>query len=341
VPLVGPFHTRWPLYSAVHVREIVRAFAPARLVLASLPPGALADPLWQDTEELALPLAVVPWALKAGIAITAAGLDPAEALYPGDDAATADLFRYLGQYEAGRSRLAELNDARAPFERLLVSPMDCARLTAELLPALAAFQREQARLLGEGPGTGWHKERAELLASRVLAASERRAAVLVALDLVPALQRALAGHAELEPLAPAVTGEEGRRRALLDLALRGETADPAALLAQLAQLAEPEARYHEANLLLATGHVAAALGRLEELTAGDFAEPYFLPGFALARLGQLHDLTGKRQAAIRSYRGALALSYAPLEAREAARRGLEAPFAFAGEPEGGSDRGII
>src|SRR5690606_37714388 len=147
-------------------------------------------------------------------------------------------------------------------------------------------------------------------------------------DQVPALQRALVGHAELvEPPRPDA-GEEGRRRALLDVAMRGEVDDVAALLSSLASLEDAEARYHEANLLLANAHPAEALERLETLLRMDFQEPYFLPGFALARLGQLYDLADRRREALRSYRGVLALSYAPAEALAAARSGLEEQFAL-------------
>ena len=63
--------------------------------------------------------------------------------------------------------------------------------------------------------------------------------------------------------------------------------------------------------------------------AGDFREPYLLPGLLLARLGQLRDLAGRRDRALQAYRGVLALAWAPHEARAAARAGLEAPFAAA------------
>jgi hypothetical protein len=67
---------------------------------------------------------------------------------------------------------------------------------------------------------------------------------------------------------------------------------------------------------------------LEAASAGDFAEPYYLPGFLLCRLGQLYDIVGRREAALRAYRGTLALSYAPVEAATQARAGLAAPFAL-------------
>jgi tetratricopeptide (TPR) repeat protein len=98
------------------------------------------------------------------------------------------------------------------------------------------------------------------------------------------------------------------------------------LLAQLRQLQWPEARYHEANLLLANGHLVEALEILEKASQGNFTEPYYLPGYLLARLGQLYDLKGERKAALRCYKGVRALSYAPLEALAEATKGLERPF---------------
>jgi hypothetical protein len=74
---------------------------------------------------------------------------------------------------------------------------------------------------------------------------------------------------------------------------------------------------------------------LERALRTDFQEPYYLPGFLLARLGQLYDLAGQRDAALRSYRGVLALSYAPLEAAEAATSGLVEPFGAAPAPGAG------
>ena len=88
-----------------------------------------------------------------------------------------------------------------------------------------------------------------------------------------------------------------------------------------------EARFLEAQLLLAHDHAAEALEVLEAAAAGDFREPYLLPGLLLARLGQLRDLAGKRDRALQAYRGALALAWLPAEAREAAEAGMRAPFA--------------
>jgi len=328
IPLVGPFHTRWPRYTVVHVRELVRAYAPNVVALAPLSPGALASPGWQDTDEVALPHTVVPWALRAGVELVEVGLAPDDPLDPGDTAAASDLYRFLEQYEAGQSRLAQVRASEAPVRRLLEAPLDLGRITAELVPAIEAHQAERERLLGKGPGTEWLEERAAVTATRTLASGGRRIALLAEVDQAPVLISVLEGHANLVDLEEVDAGEEGRQRALLDVAMRGDAADVEALLESLAELHLPEARYHEANLFLAAQRPEEALSSLQRLLKLDFVEPYFLPGFALARLGQVYDLAQRRSDALKAYRGVLALSYAPAAALEAARAGLEGPFSL-------------
>lgn len=341
IPLAGAFHTRWPRYNSVHVRVAASDFDPD-VVALSLPRGAFDTPAWQATDEIALPLSVVPWARQAGVRIELIGIGDDDPDDPGDAGAERDLLRFLDQYDAGRERLALLNEASAPLRELLASPLDARRVIAEALPAVAALQAERARLLEPGPGTGWLTERSALLASRILAAGGPRyapetlgvrVAALVPLDYYPFVAAALEPHAELVPLGDVEAGEEARARALMDLSFQGGGEDPAALLASLAELSEAEARYHEANLLFELGHASEARAKLESLVAGDFSRPYYLPGFALTRLGQLHDLAGDRSAALRNYRGALALDFLPEAAAEAASAGLAAPFA-AGQGRG-------
>ena len=216
--------------------------------------------------------------------------------------------------------------AESPIRQLLASALDLGRIRTELLPAIASQQAERELALGKGPGTGWLEERAALLASRALSSGGRRIALLAGVDWVPVLGAVLASHAELVEPAEVDAGDEGAERALLDVAMRGEVEDPTALLRRLAELTTPEARYHEANLLLAASRPQQALDSLLRLLKLEFHEPYYLPGFALARLGQVYDLAGMRDEAVRSYRGVLALSWAPTTAVAAARAGLASPF---------------
>ncbi|NLG08537.1 MAG: hypothetical protein GX560_04700 [Deinococcales bacterium] len=333
VPLVGPFHTRFPLYTVVHVRSILERLQPEAVALASLPPGALGAPGWQATPEIALPHTVVPWARRRGVPLVEVASVAGGPGEPGNAEDAERFERFLSEFEAGRAHLRQVQAALRPVQELLGRALDLGRIRSELLPAIAAYEAARVEEYGEGPGTGWAAERAARVAERVRALPYRHVALLAGVDDLPALTAALAGTVELADAPdPAPDPDEARTRALLDVAMRGEVEDPAPLLAQLRELDLPEARYHQANLLLAHAHVAEALELLQGVAAGDFQEPYYLPGFVLARLGQLCDLAGDRAAALRAYRGALALDYAPPEAEAAARAGLAAPFEWPTRP---------
>lgn len=318
VPLVGPFHRRFPRYNAVTVREVVAAAEPDAVLTTALPPGALSDPAWQDVDEPGL-APVVRWAREADVPLAAVG-EPSP-----DPGAPADFVRYLAQSAEDHPALRRLADARAPLEELLGRALDLPRIQRELLPAVAAFHDARVELFDDGPGTDWIERRADRMAELMAPWSDRRALVLTPVDHLPAIRRRLgdaaSDAADVPPSAAA------RQRALLDTAFAGEADDPAGLIAALREIDAPEARLAEAETLLGHGHAAEALGVLREAVRGDFAEPPYLPGWLLARLGQLYDLDGRREDAKRSYRGVLALSWAPAPAREAAREGLERPFA--------------
>ncbi len=329
-PLVGPFHTRFPRYNAVDLRDALKASGAQALALATLPPGALQGTEWLATDEIALPLAVVPWARRAGIPmheVASVAGGPGEPGQAGDEREFVD---YLSRFEAGQAHLRRVQQAQALMEELLASPLDLRRVHDELLPAIDAYQHQRTAEFGEGPGTGWLEARAAVIAERVLALPYERVALLAGADELPQIMRALEGRVELEALRPATdVSPQARDRALLDTAMRGDADDPAALLGALRELGTPEALYHEANVLLEHDHLSEALDALEKAMRTDFQEPYYLPGFLLARLGQVYDLAGQRDAALRSYRGVLALSYAPLEATEAATSGMSEPFGAA------------
>lgn len=326
VPLMGAWHLKYPQYNAVSVREVVAAAKPEALALTPLAEGALADPCWQDTPEIALPLSVIPWAKRRGL--------PLYPIFePSPDAqAQADFYRYAEQYPQLRARLAAVEAELAPLPALLQEALTLPRILDEVLPLLRRYQLAREQQLEEGPATDWWRSRAARMAERILALPQARVAVLASAEHIPLLEAALAPHAQLSPPTPPPASEEGRIRSLLDYAFYAEAAESGALIAQLKTLKLPEARYHEANLLFASGHLAEALERLREASRQDFSEPYYLPGFLLARLGQLYDLAGQRQQALRCYRGVLALTYAPPAALEAAEAGLKAPFALPPTP---------
>lgn len=322
LPLMGPFHLRYPRYNAVSLRELLAASQPEALATSALTPGAFASPQWQDTAEIALPLAVVPWAKRQRLPVFAA-LEPSP-----DPQAQADFRRYASQYPQLRAAWQQTDALLRPLNELLEQPLDLPRISSEVLPLLREHQEQREVAFEDGPATDWLRARCEATAARILSLPHERVALLASAEHIPFLQRALSARVDwLEPPQPPQS-PAARERALLDFAFRGEVADPASLLAQLRELAQPEARFHEANLLLAHHHAAEALEVLERASREDFSQPYFLPGYLLSRLGQLYDLAGQRDAARRAYRGVLALDYAPAEAREAARAGLEAPFSL-------------
>jgi hypothetical protein len=321
IPLLGPFHLRSPRYNAVTVRDTVAALAPDSLATTALAADDLDDPRWHDGAEIALPLALLPWAQAEGLELRPL-LEPSP-----DPAAEADLVRYLSQYDKGREQLRAVQAAGRPLAELLERPLDLEQIEAELLPAIASEQAKRRELLGEGPGTDWLESRCDTMAERVLALPGR-VALLAPADHLPALRERLASRVTLIPTPRVAESDDARVRGLLDFAMRGDAGEPGNVLESLREIPLAEARYHEANLLLAHGHPAEALERLETASHGDFSQPYFLPGYLLARLGQLRDLDGNRDGALRAYRGVRALAYAPADALEVAEAGIAAPFGF-------------
>ncbi len=318
LPLLGAWHLRYPAYNAESVLEIVRATDPEVLVLAPLPPGMVTDPRRQETPEIVLPLSVVPWARRRGVRLLG-GVTPSP-----DPDAEADFRRYTALYAPTRDLLAALDAQLRPLDELLPQPLTLPRVWAEVVPLLAAYQHEREAAFGDGPGTDWWRERICELAERIRALPETRVTVLASAEQVPFLREALGEGLQTPHEAP--TNDRVRERALLDVAFRGDAADPGRLITQLRELPGAEARFHEANLLLTHGHLAEALEVLEGAVRDDFSAPYYLPGYLLTRLGQLRDLTGDRAGAVRAYRGVLAFDWVPPDAKEAAQTGLTVPF---------------
>jgi tetratricopeptide (TPR) repeat protein len=336
IPLMGPWHLRHPRWNVVTVRDALEALAPEVLWTTALPPDFDRDPSWRDTDEIALPWTVTPWAARRGTPLRGVGAPGAEE--------AADFERYLAAYPQARSPLDAARAALRPLNELLPQALDLPRVLNEVLPPLAAELRVRLETFGDGPGTGWRGRRARVACERIAAdlratsatdgGGAARGTVLVEADLWPALAAALDGAGiAWSPAASPPVSDDARLRSLLDVAWRGEAADVAGLIGRLRELDLAEARFLEAQLLLAHDHAAEALEVLEAAAAGDFREPYLLPGLLLARLGQLRDLAGKRDRALQAYRGALALGWVPVEARAAAEAGMRAPFALAATDE--------
>jgi len=319
LPLLGAWHLRYPAYNTESVLELTRAADPEVVVLGPLPPPVLATPGWQNTPEIALPGAAL-WAQRRGVR-----LEPGMTASPDADA-EPDFRRYTALYPQTRELLINLDARLHPLDDLLPQPLTLRRIWDEVVPLLGEYQREREAAFGDGPGTDWWRERTGALATRILELSETRVTVLASAEQLPFLLEAFGEAADVLTPHDAPTNDRTRERALLDIAFRGDAADPGRLIAQLRELEGAEARFHEANLLLTHGHLAEALALLEGAAGGDFSAPYYLPGYLLARLGQVRDLTGDRRGAERAYRGVLALDWVPLDAREAAQAGLEGPF---------------
>lgn len=317
---MGPFHLRYPAYNVVTVRDIVAANQPQALVTTVLETEDFNTPAWQDTLELALPHTVIPWAKKRNL--------PVYGVFEKtpDPTALEDFKRFANEYPALKSKMMSVESLLRPLQTLLEQPLTLTRIENEVIPLLSDYQLEREKVFEDGPATDWLHQRARTMAQRILELPFERITVLASAEHIPFLQAELGDKALLESPPTVEPTEESRDRSLLDFAFRVDVPEPGNIIAKLRTMKQVEAKYHMANLLVANNHVAEALETLEQASHGDFSEPYYLPGYLLARLGQLYDLTDKRDAAIRAYKGVRALSYAPKEALESAEAGLKEVF---------------
>ena len=322
LPLMGAFHLRYPNYNAVSVRDLVASSKPDAVLTTAMEQKFFNRPDWQDTPELALPLTIVPWASHHRIpfhAVPVASPDPK---------APQDFRKYISSFPNLNARLMEIDTVVRGIKELLESPLTLVRIQEEVLPLFAKHQDELKRAFGDGPVTGWLGKRSKLAAEYILTLGAKRVTVLSSAEQLPALDSAIGDRAEKFYFDNTQPSEEARERSLLDFAMQINVPEPGNVIRKLRELNVPEARYHEANLLFANGHLIEALELLETVSHGDFSQPYFLPGYLLARLGQLRDLTNNRKGAERAYRGVLALDFAPIEAREASKKGLSVAFSL-------------
>jgi hypothetical protein len=320
VPLMGPFHLRYPAYNVVTVRDITIKSQPDAIVTTVLQTDDLNTPAWQDTLETALPHTVIPWAKKRALPIY--GVFEKSP----DETALTDFKRFADEYPALNTKMLAVESLLRPLQTLLEQPLTLQRIENEVIPLLRDYQQERENIFEDGPATDWLHERSKTMAQKILAVPFEKITLLASAEHIPFLLEALKDKVKFQQPPRVEASEESRARSLLDFAFRTEVNEPGNVIAKLREIKTPEARYHEANLLLAHGHLAEALETLEKASHTDFSEPYYLPGYLLARLGQLYDLANKREAALRAYKGVRALSYAPKEALEVAEEGLEKPF---------------
>ncbi len=314
------------MYNAQTVLEIMRFLGRPRAILTNSSAGEWSDGSWRDLEN---PL------------YHALYDDEVEITPVGEDWAWAELERdqmleFLNQYPQGKARLRELHPLETTLREALSRPMDAHMVhSPELLEVVRSYHDAAAQLLEDGPGTAHRKLRLERLFARLEDAVWDDAVVIAPLDDLPALLTF--PGAELPNLTDFKPGEASRFRAVVDRAYRlEETDDLDALVHQLLELDGPpdsalgrialEARFAASGVYLAVGDLESARDLLDAVSMGQFDAPAYLPGFVLARLGQVRDLMGERDRAVRAYRAALGLSWLPKEAKAVAQTGLETPF---------------
>ncbi|WP_026175098.1 hypothetical protein [Thermus igniterrae] len=313
LPSLGPFHILHPRYNATTVLALLEEARPEVLYLASHSEEGLREGLWREEDPLLFHL--LPWAEARGVEVVA--LDR-EAHLKGE----AEAFRQaLAQHPRGEPHLERMQAFDQALLDLLRTPLSPEVLGSEgFLARLKGVYQGFAQAFGEGPATGFRARRMAQVASLL---EGREGAVVADLLDYPFLAERFP-----QALPKAHTPTEAERaRALMDRAWQLQEGDDwAGLLEGLFAIGSPEALYLAAQVYLAAGEWREALALMEEVFRMDFQHPGYLPGYVLARFGQLLDLAGERARALRAYRGVLALSWAPEEARAIALAGLRTPF---------------
>ena len=332
---LGSLHALHPAYNAETALELAAGLGARSLVLAGVSAEDLNSGVWRDQDNPLL------FAAHAG-GWSMQGVAPP---WTAREREAEQLTSFLGQYPEGQRRLRELGLAEAALREVVSRPLDAASVHgADTLSAVSGYHAERVRLLGVGPGTAFREDRLALVerALNALAPGDD-VAVLAPLDDLPVV----AGWpgARLPSGASFTPGEASRARALLDRAYRLEESDDLErLVASLLALDGPpesplgrlalEARFAAGGVYLAVGDLESARDLLEAVAQAQFDRPAYLPGFTLARLGQVRDLMGERDAARRAYTAALALAWLPEQARRTAGQGLVTPFALGSEDDG-------
>jgi hypothetical protein len=326
---LGALHARYPSYNAQTVLEIVRQVGANRVLLPSLIPETWQSGAWRDLDHPVL------FALSdERIVVKAIGNDWTWAELEQDK-----MLEFLKLYPHGQERLRELRRAELDLKDLLEKPLD-AFSTHGLMPEIPvlevvkAFHNQNRVLLEEGPGTAHRRRRLQELFEKLKLENLQNTVVLTPLDDLPDLLEMGLKTVQLEGFKP---GEASRFRAVVDRAYNLHESDdldrlvhslleldgaPDSALGRIAL----EARFAASGVYLAVGDLESARDLLEAVAMGQFEHPAYLPGFVLARLGQVRDLMNERQPAIRAYTAALALQWLPLEAKNVAQSGLLAPF---------------
>lgn len=328
---LGALHARYPTYNAQTVLEILRHVGASKVILPSVTPEVWTSGKWRDLEHPVL------FALDdERMPVEAVATD-----WTWADLEQDKMLEFLKMYPQGLERLRELRRSELDLKDMLSKPLDAFSIHGLLpeLPVLESvktFHAKSVDVLEEGPGTAHRKRRLTELAAKLERFDD--AVVLTPLDDLPELLEMGFKTVDLTGFKP---GEASRFRAVVDRAyalhenddldtlvhslLELDGAPDSALGLTLGRIAL-EARFAASGVYLAVGDLESARDLLEAVAMGQFERPAYLPGFVLSRLGQVRDLMGERQHAIRAYTAALALKWLPISARNVAQSGLETPF---------------
>jgi tetratricopeptide (TPR) repeat protein len=321
---LGALHARYPMYNAQTVLELLHFLGAERVVLTQVSSPSWTSGAWRELDDPVL------FALEDS-RVSAVGIAPDWAWA---ETEAGQMQEFLKQFPKGQERLRRAGQLERELSIALETPQDALMVHSSLLEVVGAHHATMAEVLEEGPGTAHRAERIKKLVQSLEGIND--GVVIASIDDVPAL---LEAGLELPDLSGFQPGEASRFRSIVDRAYRLEEHDDLdALVHSLLALDAPadtvlarialEARFAASGLYLAVGDFESARDLLEAVAMGQFDRPSYLPGFVLARLGQVRDLMGERERATRAYTAALALQFCPLEAREVAQKGLLEPFAL-------------
>lgn len=313
------------MYNAQTVLEVARFVGASQVAVSSVTPQEWSSGAWRERDDPLL------FALEdARVRVVPLGEDWSAQIQE-----QTKMLEFLQQYPKGRERLARVGAAERELRAALEQPQDAVGVHSVWLEATRTYHATVTSALEEGPGTAHRLTRVTQILERARDL-EPGTVLLADLDDLPPL---LDAGLELPDLRDFKPGEASRFRAVVDRAYRLEPDDDLdALVHALLELDAPadtaearialEARFAASGLYLSVGDLESARDLLEAVSQGQFERPSYLPGYVLARLGQVRDLTGERARAIGAYKAALGLAYCPAEARAVAQRGLETPFSF-------------
>jgi hypothetical protein len=323
VAILGGLHAVAPLYNAQTVLELLAHSGARKIQLAHVSAADWTSGAWRTHNDDPVLFALEDARLDC------VGIAPDWAWAEREH---AQMLEFLNQFPQGKKRLSQVATLEQDLKTALAQPLDVSTVHGSLLEAVQSHHQSVAQIMDEGPGTAHRRQRLE----QVFAALDPNAVLLAPLDDVPVL---LEMGCTLPDLSGFVPQEASRFRAIVDRAYRLEDGDDLdGLVHQLLALDAPadtvlarialEARFAASGLYMAVGDWDSAQDLLEAVAMGQFERPSYLPGFVLARLGQVRDLQLERDRAVRAYTAALALGYCPPEAREVAQQGLATPFAL-------------